>query len=175
MGAYWNESWLAYSIDKRIHVQSGTYPSYDKPSKDNLKEVVRRNLEFAPTIAGTNRLNRVVVFAGSCSLTSIDIETHNYFDSTTETELSELSWLDDYLLWENSDNKIVVRDFDGENRREILDVNNQHAVNITENDKWLYYFDVKQADVDADGQAKDKTNETASTEIVHQLKRQKLE
>lgn len=175
MGAYWNESWLAYSIDKRIHVQSGTYPSYDKPSKDNLKEVVRRNLEFAPTIAGTNRLNRVVVFAGSCSLTSIDIETHNYFDSTTETELSELSWLDDYLLWENSDNKIIVRDFDGENRREILDVNNQHAVNITENDKWLYYFDAKQADVDADGQAKDKTNETASTEIVYQLKRQKLE
>lgn len=175
MGTYWNESWLAFNVNNRIYVQSGTYPSYDKPSKENLKELVKRDLEYTPTIASTNHLSRIVAFAGSCYLTAIDIETHNYYDSTTETELTKLNWLDGYLFWENANDKIVVRDFDGENRREILNVNNQHAVNITENNRWLYYFEVKEADVDANGEAKDKTNNTAPSETIYQLKRQKLE
>lgn len=175
MGTYWNESWLAFSVGNRIHIQSGTYPSFDKPSKDNLKELVKRNLEYTPTLASTNRLSRIVAFAGSCNLTAIDIETHNYYDSITETELAKINWLDGYLIWENANNKIVVRDFDGENRREILSVNNQHTVNITENNRWLYYFETKEADVDSNGNIKDKTDNTTSAETIYLLKRQKLE
>lgn len=174
MGSYWNESWLAYSTDKKIIVLSGTYPSYDKPSKEDLKEIVKRELEYAPTIAGTNRLGRIIAFAGGCNLTAIDIETHNYYDSTTETELAKLNWLDNYLLWEIANDKVVIRDFDGNNRRDILDVNNHHAIGITENNRWLYYFETKEAEVNADGEAKNKTNETAPAETIFLLKRQKL-
>ena len=146
----------------------GTYPSFDKPSKNSLKEYVKRELPFTPTVASTNQLGRIVAFAGSSNVTTIDIETRNYFDSVTEAESSELNWLDGYIFWENNDNKIIIRDFDGDNRREILTVNNQQPINITENNRWLYYFEIKEVEAD-------KETDTAKSETIYVLKRQKLE
>ena len=166
MGSYWNESWLAYSIDNRIIVSSGTYPSFDKPNKNNLKEFIKRDLEYTPNLVNTNRLGRIVIFTGASNLTSIDIETRNYYDSITEAEISKLNWLDDYLIWENHNKKIVIRDFDGDNRREILSINNSQPIDITKNNHWLYFFEIKAAEVD-------KT--TNPTDTVYTLKRQKLE
>ena len=175
MGSYWNESWIAYSVNNHINVSAGTYPSYDKQSKNGLKEIVKRDLEYQPSLASTSKLERVAVFAGASNLTSIDIETRDYYDAATDAEISDLNWLDNYLIWENNNNKIVVRDFDGDNRREILEVNNQYPVNITEDNHWLYYFEYKEADVDKDGNAKNVTKNTSENEIIYQLKRQKLE
>lgn len=168
MGSYWNESWLGYSLDNQITIFGGTYPSFDKPSKNSLKEYVKRELPFTPTIASTNQLGRIVAFAGSSNVTTIDIETRNYFDSVTEAESSELNWLDGYIFWENNDNKIIIRDFDGDNRREILTVNNQQPINITENNRWLYYFEIKEAEAD-------KETDATKPETIYILKRQKLE
>jgi len=175
MGTYWNESWIAYSTDAHIAVLSGTYPSYDKEEKNSLRKIINRDLEYEPKLASTNKLGRIVTFAGNTSLTSIDIETRNYYDASTEKEAAQLNWLDDYLIWENNDNKIVIQDFDGNNHREILEVNNEQPINITENNHWLYYFERKAADVDENGSAKDVTKDTKETEIIYQLKRQKLE
>ena len=160
MGSYWNESWLAYSTDNHIVVSSGTYPSFDRPSKNNnLKKIIKRDLEYTPNLVSTNQLGRIVIFTGANNLTSVDIETRNYYDSTVETEITKLNWLDSYLIWENSNKKIIVRDFDGNNRREILNVNNSLPINITENNRWLYFFESKSAESDT----------------IYALKRQKLE
>lgn len=175
MGDYWNESWLAYSTDNHIVVSSGTYPSFDRPSKNNLKDIVKRDLEYTPNLVSTNQLGRIVIFTGASNLTSIDIETRNYYDSNTETEIATLNWLDSYLIWENNNEKIVIRDFDGDNRREILDVNNPLPVNITENNRWLYFFEIKSAEVDKNGNAKGKDKSTSTTDTIYTLKRQKLE
>ena len=175
MGSYWNESWLAYSTDNRIVVSSGTYPSFDRPSKNSLKDIVKRDLEYTPNLVGTNQLGRIIMFTGASNLTSVDIETRDYFDSTTEAEIAKLNWLDNYLIWENSNEKIVIRDFDGDNRREILSVNNSLPVNITENNRWLYFFEIKSAEVDKDGNAKDKDKNTSTSDTIYHLKRQKLE
>lgn len=175
MGTYWNESWLAYSANSHISVSSGSYPSYDRPSKNGFKEFLKRDLEYTPTLASTNHLGRIAIFAGSSNLTSIDIETRDYYDTTTEAEVAKLNWLDGYLIWESVNNKIVIRDFDGDNRREILDVNNEYPVNITENNRWLYYFEIKEADADENGEAKEVTKDTSSAETIYILKRQKLE
>ena len=176
MGSYWNESWLGYSLDNQIIVVGGSYPSFDKPSKNSLKEYIKRDLAYTPTIASTNQLGRIVAFAGNSNITTVDIETHNYYDSVTEAELTKLNWLDGYIFWENNDNKIVIRDFDGDNRREILTVNNQQPINITENNRWLYFFEVKETENDInDNRSEDVNLNTAKTETIYTLKRQKLE
>ena len=171
MGSYWNESWLAYSVNNRIAVLSGTYPSYDKPSNNSLDKIVERDLEYAPNLVSTNRLGRIVAFTGASNLTSIDIETRNYYDTTTEAETTKLNWLDSYLIWETSNDKIIVRDFDGNNRREILSVDNALPVNITENNRWLYYFDIIPSEAEADGAQ----NDVDAPITLYSLKRKKLE
>ncbi|MBP5656483.1 PEGA domain-containing protein [Candidatus Saccharibacteria bacterium] len=175
MGTYWNESWLAYSVNSHISVSSGSYPSYDRPSKNSFKEFIKRDLEYEPSLASTNHLGRIIIFTGNSNLTSIDIETRDYYDTTTETEITKLNWIDSYIIWENANNKIVIRDFDGDNRREILDVNNEYPVNITENNRWLYYFEIKAADADENGEAKEVTKNTSLAETIYILQRQKLE
>ena len=175
MGSYWNESWIAYSVNNHISVHSGTYPSFDRPSKNSLKEFLKRDLEYTPNLASTNQLGRIVIFTGDTNVTSVDIETRDDFDTTTEKEVAKLNWLDSYLIWENVDNKIVIRDFDGDNRREILSVNNGQPINITENNRWLYFFEIKEADADENGEAKEATKNTPSSETIYILKRQKLD
>ena len=175
MGSYWNESWIAYSVNNHISVHSGTYPSFDRPSKNSLKEFLKRDLEYTPNLASTNQLGRIVIFTGDTNVTSVDIETRDDFDTTTEKEVAKLNWLDSYLIWENVDNKIVIRDFDGDNRREILSVNNDQPINITENNRWLYFFEIKEADADENGEAKEATKNTPSSETIYVLKRQKLD
>ncbi|MCR5572914.1 MAG: PEGA domain-containing protein [Candidatus Saccharibacteria bacterium] len=175
MGSYWNESWIAYSVNNHISVHSGTYPSFDRPSKNSLKEFLKRDLEYTPNLASTNQLGRIVIFTGNTNITSVDIETRDDFDTATEKEVAKLNWLDGYLIWENVDNKIVIRDFDGDNRREILSVNNDQPINITENNRWLYFFEIEEADADENGEAKEATKNTPSSETIYILKRQKLD
>lgn len=174
MGSYWNESWIAYSINNHISVHSGKYPSFDRPSKDSLKNFLERSLEYTPNLASTNQLGRIVIFTGGVNLTSVDIETRKHFDATTEKEITKLNWLDGYLIWEIVDGKVIIRDFDGDNRREILNVNNSHPINITEDNHWLYFFVTKEADIDKDGKVKEATEDTAPADTIYTLKRQKL-
>ena len=174
MGTYWSESWVAFSINNHLIVYSGKYPSFDRPIKNSLKEILNQNLEYTPNLSSTNQLGRIAIFAGNANITSVDIETRNHFNTTTEKEITKLNRLDDYLIWEIVDDKAIIRDFDGDNRREILNVNNSHPINITEDNHWLYFFETKEADIDKDGKVKEATEDTAPADTIYTLKRQKL-
>jgi hypothetical protein len=146
MGTYWSDEWLAYSIDRKLTIISGRYPSYKKDKADSLKERFSGDLESIPQLASTNANQRILVLSGENNTFSYDIETNDHFNFSTTNALSEISWLDDYILWHNADNSIFARDFDGENRRKIIpSVDNQLPVTISENDKYLYYFNITEA------------------------------
>ena len=143
MGSYWNEDWLAYSVDKNIYVLGGKYPSYGKNEVSKLKTRLDRELDYIPQLLSVNANQRIAVFSGDSKMTSYDLETKDYFDTDLSAQLTSINWIDDYLLWQNVENSIVVRDFDGDNRRQIIsNVDNPLPVIISENNKWLYYFDM---------------------------------
>jgi hypothetical protein len=85
-----------------------------------------------------------------------------------------ISWLDNYLIWESTGDKIIVRDFDGDNRREIIN-NTKHADHaiITNNNNWLYYFDLVEEKQDPVVNENGETVEVAPT-YNYVLKRYKL-
>ncbi len=141
-GSYWNEDWLAYSVNEQIFVLSGKYPSYDKNELSKLKTKLERRLDYTPKLISTNASQRIAVFSGDKYLTSFDLETDDYFDSELASEISDITWIDNYLLWQKVDDTIVVRDFDGSNRRVVVsDINTAFPVAISENNRWLYYID----------------------------------
>lgn len=148
MGSYWNEDWIAYSTDKKIHILGGKYPSYGKNEVSKLKSRLDRELDYIPQHLSVNASQRIAVFAGDNKMTSYDIETKDYFDTELTATLSNINWIDDYILWQNVDSSIIIRDFDGYNRRKIIsNVSNQLPVIITENNKWLYFFDMVEQEV----------------------------
>lgn len=179
MGSYWNEDWLAYSIDKKIYILNGKYPSYGKNEVSKLKLKLERDLDYSPQLLSVNANQRVVVFSGDKYITSYDMETKDYFDTEISAQLTNINWIDDYLLWQNVDNAIIVRDFDGANRRKVIsNVDNPFPVIISENNRWLYYFDIVEeetsTDADEDTPSDSDPVSTTETKIKYTLKRKSL-
>ena len=181
MGGYWNEDWLAYSINKHFTVLSGKYPSYSKSEKKNsLKKTYEQELNEEPELASFNPPQRVIVLAGNNSITSYDIETKTSYNYNISTPLTSINWLDDYLLWRNSDNEIIIRDFDGNNRRKVASsTDNPFPVIISENNRYLYYFDAIKEETTSDPintpSDSDSTTTTEEAATKHILKRIKLQ
>lgn len=143
-GTYWSDNWIAYTVDQELRILSGSYPSYDKPSKNSMKELAKQELGFAPTLVSVNENQSLVIFASGKQVYTVDIETADHFNYEADADLTSINWLDEYLTWQYVDDKIIVRDFDGYNRRELINKsNNQFGVLLTQNDDWLYFFDLK--------------------------------
>jgi hypothetical protein len=180
MGSYWNEDWLAYSVNKQIFILGGKYPSYGKNDVSKLKTKLERELDYTPQLLSVNANQRIAVFSGDNKMTSYDIETKDYFDTELTVPLTNITWIDSYLLWQNVDNAIVVRDFDGNNRRKVAsNVNNPFPAIISENNRWLYYFDIveEETKTDANAEAPSDADPVTATEtkIKYTLKRKSLQ
>lgn len=179
MGTYWSEEWLAYSVDQQLKIISGKYPNYDKDKKPSLEEKYDGKIDFLPQLASVNANQRILVLSGDNKLLSYDFETKEKYDVELSGPLTNINWLDTYIIWQTIDNKIVARDFDGDNRREIIpSVDNPFPAVISENNKYLYYFDITETESITEGADSpsdaDPTTNTENT-LKYTLKRQKLE
>ena len=123
---------------------------------------------------------------------SKDWLVYNLNDTTerkyqSDIELTKLNWLDDFLYWQSKDKTIVVRDFNGDNRRELLsDVLEELPITISANNRYLYFFTTEEIPVITKDEAKaeEKTEETttettesntpAATRPIYYLTREKL-
>lgn len=139
LGSYWGDDWMAYSLDDRIFVRSGTYPSYGK-SASSLKTIAEHDIAFTPEFIEASPSGRFVAAANKKQVVTVDVELKEHLEYEVETDLTTFNWLDDFMLWENLDDKLIVRDFDGRNRREIAEAASGMPVSLTENDRWLYYI-----------------------------------
>ena len=179
MGTYWSEEWLAYSVDEQLVIISGKYPSYEKDKASSLKERLNHKLGFTPQLASVNANQRILILTGDESMFSYDLETKDSYSIKIASKLTNITWLDDYLLWQNIDNTIVTRDFDGDNRREIVpNVSNPFPAVISENNRYLYYFDMTETESVTEGtDSPSDADPTTNTEknLKYILKRQKLE
>ncbi|MBR0133899.1 PEGA domain-containing protein [Candidatus Saccharibacteria bacterium] len=174
-GVYWGNDWIAYSIDNTIYLYGGHFPSFDKPVKNSLKSILKRELSYTPTRLIRDSELHIVVFSDGTNRTAFDFETKDYFDSHTEAPVTA-QWLDDYILWYNHSNKIFIQDFDGSNHREIIpEINNSFPICLSENNRWLYYFVTTAITPEQTEESEEATSvEVDKIEYSYELKRRKL-
>ena len=168
MGTYWGSEWIAYNSGAKIIIQSGKYPSSNKDEK-TLKTIKKEELSFSPTIASANQEQRIIAFANSGNYYTFDMENKTSSSFATDSDISDINWLDNFLIWQKHEDKLVERDFNGSNRRELVqDLNNDFPAVITANNKYLYYFDrVEQETVVATtGEEVAPTEEVPATEEI---------
>lgn len=184
MGTYWGSEWLAYNSGTIVKIVSGKYPSANKQEK-TLSSVLKKELGFTPNLTAINQDQRLVVFADAKHYFTYDFENKTSDAFSTDSDISQVNWIDDYLLWQKHDAKIVVRDFNGQNRRELISsINNDMPVIISANNKWLYYFNREVEEIESTETESESTEEesTAETEEINQplkvryiLKRENLQ
>ena len=144
MGTHWNEEWIALQTGENILILSGHYPSFDKDSSDKLKVKLEKTLDYTPIALSANPKQRIIVFAGENNYYFYDIETTDHDPVALNNTISSVNWLDDYLIWHNINDKVIIRDFDGGNRRTVAKkASPSLPATISENNRWLYYFSEK--------------------------------
>ncbi len=137
---YFNENYIAISDGKKVEILSGSYPSINSDNTNSLKTIETfettddiQSLSFSPS-------GEYVFVRFESGYDCYDLEYQNL--STTIIDGSEtnfsLVWLDDNHLWSDRDGKLVIVEFDGENRHTINSVVTGQGVTLTHNGRYIY-------------------------------------
>lgn len=132
---YLGKKYLTIAADDKIYVYRGDYPDDSNIGLTQMELVKEAELGFAPEFLKVWSDQQLIMAKSGTSIASFDAELSQL--SSFSIEDSNIFFLDDYLIGNLSDGKIVVRDFDGENRHELS--RSDSAAIISRNNKWIYY------------------------------------
>ena len=134
------KKYLSTTIDGQFRVyRTNDYPTYG--SSDNMPEkITEEKLDFVPQnfITSSNGEFFIAETDGKFMIYNLDLEEL----SLVEHKNKRVAWLDNYMMFDIVDGKMEVFDFDGGNRRTILNkglATGFDAV-INSNNRYLYYI-----------------------------------
>lgn len=135
---------LAFLEDGQLSIYRGELPSEDISSEKPLPTPVgQHELDFQiPDTFETQSYNQIILISRDNKFTVFDLENYTFSPFTLENNLT--FWPDEYTIGVVSDNKLIIRDFDGLNRLELGDSENGLAAVITKNNKYLYHMQKKE-------------------------------
>ncbi len=106
-------------------------------SMEDLELVKRVESSVAPDKIETHNRGRLVMISNDKHILMFDAEQTQVNEFDLET--TPTGWLDGFILTNVVDGKLVIRDFDGENRRELVGAKDGFQAMVTSNDTFLYY------------------------------------
>lgn len=136
---YFNEKYVLFTIGNQLTVYKGE----SFPLAENGLKGMHKVVEGQETLVPVGRLSVskngefVLARGAEAGLLVFDAETDKYHQY--QTPGSRLQFLDDYLLMDVVEGKLMVWDFDGTNQRTLSAAANYPAF-ISENNHYLYYF-----------------------------------
>ncbi len=180
-GTYWSKDWLVYNLGNKLIVRKGRYPIYNKTQDSDFPIIKEIELEFEPTLATHNSEQRIILAANGTNVYTYDVIYTTESSYQSDIELTSINWLDDFLYWQNKDKTTVVRDFNGDNRRELLsDAISTLPIKISANNRYLYFFTTEETPMKTEKEVStETTTETTeptqtTTRIIYHLTREKL-
>ena len=134
---FYDEKYLAILDGEKLEVYRGEMPR-SATEELNMELVFEDEIAFGGNLSVGLSGNFILIKNG-LTISALNMEEMKI--SKYDLESDSYGWLDNYLVYVVQDGKMIVRDFDGENRREIVlsDVNASYPATITR-DRYLYYF-----------------------------------
>ncbi len=128
IGKFYEDQYFAVIIDDVISLYK----------VEDFSEFGSFELSFSPAQIKVGHDSDFILAYDEDSFATIDMESSSLKEWTAEN--NDFGWLDNYMVYTVADGELIVRDYDGLNRRVLADnVSSRLPVTIT-NDKWLYYF-----------------------------------
>lgn len=149
---YYDDDYMIWVIDQRMSIRYGRLPSYDE-SGANVEALKSMKDDFELAGAPDNLLVSpggeyiLAQHGNTYMVTDLDHGDIYQYDAPT----SVVKWFDDSMLYMVSEQKVVVWDFDGTNRRDLSEevkdksgkpvlVNNNSPVTMAANNRYIYYL-----------------------------------
>ncbi len=133
-GEYLNKKQLVVVVGSKMLVYVGDFPSEDN-NLEKMELIAETELPGASESLIVHTHDELFVAKVGRDLAVYDAELSKLSQFTIEGD--NYYFLDDYLIATNYDDRMIVCDFDGENRREL--VNTAGNGFIAKDEKYLYY------------------------------------
>lgn len=156
---YYDQDYIAYTVDDKLTIYSGKLPTYNGTNSENDLSALElliddRQLTAIPATLTVSPNGEYIVAQKGQQYIVADMETGDLYEY--EAPVAELSWFDDSMMYGVWDQKIEVWDFDFANRRVLVNLQNtdtedtkdteeplklrDYQVVVASNDRWLYYI-----------------------------------
>ncbi|MDO4987366.1 MAG: PEGA domain-containing protein [Candidatus Saccharibacteria bacterium] len=134
---YLDMRYLTIAIGPEVTIYSTEELKSDTTLED-LRLVKRVNSSVAPDKIEIHNRGRLVMVSNDRHVLMFDAEQ----GQTSEFDLETVptGWLDGFILTNVVEHKLVVRDFDGENRRELANTKDGYQAMVSSNNNYLYYI-----------------------------------
>ena len=134
-----SKKYLCVTIDEQLTIyRANEYPTYGN-NDNNFEKISEEKLAFTPNdlVRSDNGEFFIARSDKKFMIYNLDLEELSYVDHQN----SNISWLDNYLMFDVVDGRMEVFDFDGANRRTILSKNVAAGFDavINSNNRYLYY------------------------------------
>lgn len=134
-GEYLSRSYIAISVDKMVYYYRGNLPTKDD-NLDSMELALKKELAFIPDWISTDARSEFYIAKSGNNLAVYDAELNKLSEYSIESD--SYFFLDDYLIANIDNDKMIVRDFDGANRRELTDATG--AGFIARDSKTLFFI-----------------------------------
>lgn len=140
---YFNVDYVAIADGAKVDILSGSYPSVDRDSTTSLKLLksftLDRNigkLSFSPS-------GQYVFMQTNNLFTSYNLEYEKLASSSFSTESNNvrIEWINDNYIWSDTDGRLTIREFDGQNAHLINKIQPSQDAVLTRNGRYIYSID----------------------------------
>ncbi|MBQ3309415.1 PEGA domain-containing protein [Candidatus Saccharibacteria bacterium] len=134
LSQYLGKKYLMFTVNNRMYVYRGELPTAERTLSE-MELVIESDIDFIPDNLTVWTDDQLVMARKAEKIAMFDAELGKLYNY--EVESDKVFFLDMYLIGTIVDNKLIVRDFDGGNRRELANATGASVITI--NHKWLYY------------------------------------
>jgi hypothetical protein len=125
---FYDDMYIAAIVDGKIPVKT----------KDDQKEYFAGEITSVPNTFKVGHAGEFITATSGPQIITVDMEAKTVTEWQMDSD--RYAWLDSDMFYVVKDGELIVRDYDGQNRRVLANnVSNHFPVTIT-SDKWLYYF-----------------------------------
>lgn len=133
-GEYLSKKYIVISVDKEVFYYRGVLPTKDNTLSD-MELALKKELNFIPDELFVHSRDELYIAKTGKDLAVYDAELNKLSGYTVESD--QIFFLDDSLLGVTNDGRMIIRDFDGENRRDLTSATGSGF--ITKDSRYLIY------------------------------------
>lgn len=140
---YFNDTYIAIAESDRVVILRGDFPNPEDKDKVNGLEIANEfTVNFSVKELSFSGKGSYLAIRGDKAFTGYEIEFRRQVESAVS--LGEVRWFDDVNVWTVQNGTLVIQEYDGANRQELVPVA-LPIVSLSSDDRYLYTIN-KQGD-----------------------------
>ncbi len=140
-GKYYNNDIVAIAEGKKVTILRGSYPGSNTQDVSSLRTYASFELAAPVTQLGLSPAGDIVLAQAGETFASYEIEHRRLAldgKTTLDAAQADLRWIDGAYLWNITEGKLMLRDFDNANVYAIASATAGYGASLSTNGRFLY-------------------------------------